>query len=284
MNLTLKWDQSKLDYFAGEAPKRFAYATDRALTNTVKRIQQAEFARARSAFTIRKEKLFFGSAGRPGGLAARITQFPSARKGIFWAEITAGNDDKGRASKGGPILYTGFEAGFERKPFTPGAKNVAVPITGGARPTKASAVTPAFTFAKMRLAGYKGSRRLTRNTRSRKNLSALTLLGEYGVVRDPVKFDHVPGSQDIQYKGANRTYVSFSKRFPLGAVFQRTGSGAKGGRLLWAFERPWHQAPVLEFVRTAESIASKYFAEETEAALQDALQHDALKAVRLAGA
>jgi len=282
MNIALKWDQSQLDVFTGQLPKRLTYATVNALRATQERIQQAEFDRARSVFAIRKQAFFFGSSGRPGGVAARLTVRPSVKKGIAYAEIEGGSLPKGgdELSSYRRLLYGGFETGAERKPFTPGAKSLAVPRTGGpARPTSASGITPELTFAKMRLSAFykppgRGKQlKLTRNTRSRKNLG-VGLMGEYGRVALP---SHDKG---IQWKGQNRTFIAFTAKRPLGAVLQRTGKDTL--RLVWLFARPFNLDQRLEFVKTAEAAAAGFFREECERQVQDVLEHDAKKALRAA--
>lgn len=282
MDIKLKWDQSQLDIFAGELPRRFAYASVNALTATAKRIQQAEFNRARSVFAIRKQAFFFGTDRRVGGVAARITTFPSVKRGIAFAEIEGGALPRGGDELGNyrRLLYGGFETGLDRRPFTPGAKNVAVPRTGGpARPTSRASITPELTFARMRLqAFYKApgtgrQLKLTRNTRSRKRLG-VGMLGEFGRLALP---SHDKG---ISWKGANRTFMVFNSKHPLGAVLQRTGSSTL--RLVWLIERPFQLDRRLEFVRTAEATAARFFAEETARQIEDVLKHDVTRAIRIA--
>lgn len=281
MNLRLRWDQSQLETFTGQLPRRFAYASVNALRSTARRIQLAEFERARSVFAIRQERFFFGTAARPGGVAARLSVQPSVKKGIAYAEIEAGtvggNAEKPFSSQR-RLLYAGFETGIRRTPFTPGAKSIAVPRTGGpARPSRRSPITPELTFAKMRLqAFYKPpgrgqQRKLTRDTRSRKGLG-VGLTGEYGRVSLP---SHDKG---IQWKGANRTFLIFPREHPLGIVLQRTGP--RSARLAWFMTPPFSLDHRLRFVRTAYRVAERYFREECEKQVQDVLRHDTLKALR----
>lgn len=283
MNIRLKWDQAQLEVFAGELPKRFAYASVNAVAATAKRIQLAEFARARSVFQIRKQAFFFGTDARVGGVAARITTFPSVKRGIAFAEIEGGALPRGGDELGSyrRLIYGGFEAGLERKPFTPGAKSVAVPRTGGpARPTAGAPITPELTFARMRLQafykapGSKGRQlKITRKTRSRKGLG-VGVLGEFGRLALP---SHDKG---IQWKGAHRTFIQFTKAHPLGRVMQRTSADSL--RLVWLFERPFQLDRRLEFLRTAETVAARYFAEETARQVEDVLKHNAARALRVA--
>jgi hypothetical protein len=283
VNIKLKWDQSQLDVFAGSLPKRFAYASVNALKATVKRVQLAEFARARSVFSIRKQAFFFGTDKRVGGVAARITTFPSVKRGIAFAEIEGGALPRGGDELGSfrRLLYGGFETGLERRPFTPGAKSVAVPRTGGpARPTAGAPITPELTFARMRLQAFFKSRgpggrqlKLKRNTRSRKGLG-VGVLGEFGRLALP---SHDKG---ISWKGAQRTFMIFNAKHPGGAVLQRTSSSTV--RLVWLTKRPFQLDRRLEFLRTAETAAATFFAEETARQIEDVLKHDAAKALRVA--
>lgn len=274
--IRLRWDQQDLDVFVGQLPKRFAYASVNALRETVKRVQQAEFAQARSAFTIRKERFFFGTDKRVGGIAARVTQFPSVKKGIAFAEIEAGklprqNDE---ISVGRRLLYAGFETGFTRTSFTPGARNVAAPRTGGpARPTRQSPIVPEYTFAKLRMQAFYKGKNVTRPLRKAKKQRA-GLLGEYGRLVLPTE------AGGVQWKGRNRTFIVFSRKHPEGEVLQRQGRGNESLRLVWMFMKPFPVKPRLEFVSTAQRVAGQFFREETERQVQDVLQHDLKKALR----
>lgn len=278
MNIALKWDQSQLEFFAGQLPKRLAYASVNALRATQERIQQAEFDRARSIFTIRKQAFFFGTDKRVGGVAARLTVRPSVKKGIAYAEITGGALPKGgdELSSYRRLLYGGFETGTQRDPFTPGAKSVAVPRTGGpARPTRSDAIAKPFTFAGMQLRAFYRGKKLKRQTRSRKNLG-VGVLGEYGRLAIP------RGTEGVQWKGRDRTFIVFTAKRPLGQVMQRMGRGKEAMRLVWLFEQPFKLHSKLEFVKTAEAAAAGFFREECERQVQDVLRHDATKALRAA--
>jgi hypothetical protein len=276
VNIGLSWDQSQLDAFVGTLPKKLAYATINAIADTAKEIQQAEFQRARSIFTIRNQSFFFGNGGRVGGVAARITHFPKLTDPTPFADIEAGTLPSGsdELSSNRRLLYSRFEDGGTRLPFTPGAKSVAVPITGGpARPSADSPIDPAFTFAKLQLRAFYRGTKLTRQTRSRKNLP-VGIIGEYGRVGIPT------GTPGVQWKGKNRTFILFTAEHPQGAVFERTGAGAI--RMVWSFVPPFAIDKRLEFVSLAQSVAQRFFAEACERQVQDALTHDVLKAVALA--
>jgi hypothetical protein len=276
VKINLSWDQSQLDVFTGLVPKKLAYATVNAIANTALAIQQAEFARARQEFTIRRQSFFFGSGGRVGGVAARITQFPSVKKGIAYAEIEAGTLPKGgdELSSIRRLLYAKFEEGGVRTPFTPGAKSVAEPVVGGpARPSKTDPIAGPYTFARLQLRAYYKGTKLTRQTRSRANLG-VGILGEYGRLKIPT------GAPGIQWKGKERTFILFSERLPLGGVFQRVGP--KDIRLVWAFHAPFPIDHRLQFIATAQRVAGTFFVEECQRQVQDVLTHDVLKAVRFA--
>ena len=285
MNIQLAWDQSQLDQFIGQVPRRLAYATVNAINLTAVRIQQAEFARARSLFTIRKEAFFFGTTDRPGGAAARLRK-ASVSKGVPFAELTAGTLPNGGDATGNRrLLYSKFEAGGMRTPFV--GKNVAEPVLQGpARPSKSDPINPAFTFQRLGFkAFYKASKgvgrvRLTHlpGSAARARLAAEgnalpdDVLGLAG--RGPGRTAISRDSKGITWRGREGTYISFSERFPHGAVFQRTGVGKKAGRLVWVFDPPFQLERNLEFVGTAQAVAATYFAEECAKQVQLMLDHD----------
>ena len=271
MDIKLKWDQSQLDQFIGQVPRRLAYATVNAINLTAKRIQQDEFARARSVFQIRKQQFFFGSDSRVGGVAARITQFASVGKAVPFAEITAGKLPGGGDGGTGfsRLLYGRFEAGGTREPFTPGAKSVAVPILGRpARPSIAAGVPPAFTFSGLKFREYWDGQKLTKGNRWTKKGTGSGLLAEYGRLQ-------IPGREKgVQWKGLQRTFIAFTAAHPRGAVFQRFGPGKDGIRIIWVFEAPFPIDTRLQFVATAQATAATYFVQECAKQVQLVLDHD----------
>jgi hypothetical protein len=248
----------------------------------------------RAKFLIRKPDLFFGKGGRVGGLAARMVSqgkgqgsFASVARGRTFVEIEVGTMPEAEGRR--RFLLAGFESGMLRTSFTPGAKHVAVPLTGGARPIPAGPVPKEMTFAGMALRAYykppKGSvlakvgkgkmRKLTRQTRSRKDLP-VGMLGEYGRVAIPM---HTPG---ILWRGKHGTFIMFTEKMPEGAVFERIGRGAgrSSRRMIWRFEPPFKLDQRLHWIELAVATANRVFPEEAKKALDDALSHEGAKLLR----
>ncbi len=278
MDIQLKWDQSQLDQFANLVPKRLAYATVNAISETAKRIQQAEFARARSAFVIRKQQFFFGAGARVGGVAARITKFPSVSKGVYFAEITAGELPQGGDGGTGRrrLLYGRFEAGGTREPFTTGAKSVAVPILGRARPSVSGPVDPRLTFARLQLREFYNGKKVRGPGRWTKKGTGVGVLGEFGALTAPTPTSHAARTQ---WKGKERTFLAFTAAHPRGAVFQRFGPGKDQIRIIWSFVAPFAIDTRLQFVRTAQATAAGFFAQECDRQLKAVLEHEETKRV-----
>jgi hypothetical protein len=107
--------------------RKISYGTQVAINGTIKAIQTFEQQRVQSEFTVRKSAFILRQAAVIRG-ASGGTGFVSIKKGSYEARIQVGQKDR--------LLLSDFERGAERLPFTPGAKSVAVPITGSAaRPT-----------------------------------------------------------------------------------------------------------------------------------------------------
>lgn len=277
--IRLTWDQSSLDAFVGELPKRLAYANVNSVRETLTGIQQLWIKRTDDVLEIRNRQFFFGSAARPGGAAARITTMPSlssgkgiGSNGVVFGEIEAGTVPRGGDALGGhrSLLFTAFEFGGTRTPFTPGAKSVAAPRTGVARPSEQSAIDPALTFAKMQLRAYYRGKKLTRQSRSRK-------AGTIGMHGRTEITAHTPG---VQWKGKNRTFLIFTKAHPRGVVKQRTGKGEI--RTAWSYIAPFQIPPELGLIELAQSVGQRLFLEAGKRQVQEMLSHDTIKALRSA--
>jgi hypothetical protein len=226
--------------------KRLAYAVVNAINKTALRIQEAERERVSRAFIVRKRDFIMREA-------AIVKPFASVKQTRQYAEIAVG--DKQR------LLLAKFEKGAERKPFTPGAKSVAVPLLGRpARPSIANPVPPAFRFSGMKLRAFYKGKRLTTRRRGRKT-SAVDLHGEYGRVSLP----QPEASGGIQWKGENRTFLlPITARAPFGAVFQRIGPKRDDIREIWSFRRGVRLDDRLQFVVTAQRVAAQWFGEDLE--------------------
>ncbi len=230
----------KLELVAGDkGSKRFVYAVVNAINSTAKLVQAGEIEHVRDVFTVRKTDFLLGTPSRPGGAAARIKPFASVKDARPYAEISVGASS---ATAQRTLLLSQFEAGGIRKPFTPGAKAVGVPITGRpARPSIGREVPPAFTFAGLKLRPYRAGRKLSRKAHA-------ATIG-------------VPGGKDaVQWKGENRTFIiRKADGAPQGGVFQRTGKERGDIREIIEFRKNDPIDKRLGFVVTANRIADVWF-------------------------
>jgi hypothetical protein len=252
--------------------KRLAYATVNALNTAAAQVQQDEFANVRSKFTIREDRVFFGSPGKPGGVAAKLFR-ASVKKAITSAELDVGREAEYSHSTGerkqGFILAM-FERGGTRSPRY-GARSLAVPITGGARPTKQSRIAREFTFSAMQLRAYEHGRKV--RGRGRKGSRGLGVLGEYGRLFPPggsAEERRAFGLPVHQYRGRNRTFLLTQTRtLPFGGVFQRVGKNQV--RLLWKFQPSIPIDARLGFLPLTRAKFNKYF--------RDAFHHETILAL-----
>ena len=214
--------------------KRIRYAIVNATNRTAKGVQIKQRENAARTFTIRKTEFIRREVAK--------IDFASVSKGIYEARVYVGQKRR--------LLLSEFEKGGTRRGFV--GKNVAVPVLGGARPTKQSEIPAQFRFSQMRLKAYRGNRKLTRKARGR-HVRDYGVFGEYGRLALPERGNRV------QWKGKNRTYL-----VPGVGVFQRTGPGQS--RLLWHFQPSVRLLPQLRFIVTgtdvARSLFDRYLAQE----------------------
>jgi ribonucleotide reductase beta subunit family protein with ferritin-like domain len=221
MKIDLQIDSTQMVLRLKNGERRLAYAAVNAINNTAKRIQAVERDRVEQVFTVRKKDFMRREA-------AVIKPFASVKQGRAFAEIAAGQKPR--------LLLSMFERGGERGPFTPGAKNVAIPVKGSpARPTFRSEVPEALTFKKLRFRKTRaiGTTPTGKAKRSKKKTSGIWF-GEQG------------------------TYM-----IPGVGVFQRKTS-ERVRRLLYSFKPSVHLNTRLHFVQTAEKEAQRWFHEEME--------------------
>lgn len=153
MQITLRTDTSSLLLRLRNGERRLAYAVVNAINATAKRIQAIERDRVEDVFTIRKSAFMRREA-------AVIKPFASVGQGRAHAEIAVGQKPR--------LLLSAFERGGEKKPATPGAARVAVPVTGGpARPTFPQTVPPELRIGKLRFDRTKTGRRRAGVTRTK---------------------------------------------------------------------------------------------------------------------
>ncbi len=250
MRIDVQFDSSRLQQRFGLAERDLPLVAIKAINETMLRIQEAEIENVRSKFVVRKPAFLFGTPARPGGAAARISPFASIGQGRPYAEISV---SASTMSGNRRLLLGEFEAGGERRPFTPGAKAVAIPLQGRpARPSFRAGVPYAYSFAGLRFRGYVGSHRLTRKQ--------ATLIGEFGRVHLP---EHE--SNSIQWKGRNRTFIlTRTRNAPEGGVFERIGKGRDAIRMIYAFRSGIRIDRRLGFIAIARRVADEWFPDELE--------------------
>lgn len=232
-------------------PKRFAYAIERSGNETLKLIQKTEFEHVEDRLIIRNRPFFFGSVDRPGGAAARITRFFSVRDGRPFGEVAI--QASSQASQRTLLLGEFERGGGLRRPFTPGAKNVAVPITGRpARPSINRGVPPAFTIAGLKLKAYRGKRVVKRPGKSKTPERGF---GDSGAV--VASFDRL---NNVQWKGLQRTFVlTRTPGADHGGVFQRFGPERGDIREIYAFLPPFPLEDKLDWEPTAQLVGDRWF-------------------------
>lgn len=256
MKIDLRIDAAPLVLRLEKGERRLAYAVVNAINNTAKRVQEAERLHVQSSFQIRRPKFFFGLPARPGGAAARIRPFANVRQGRAYAEVAV-SPPPGRGLVSGRLLLSIFERGGERTPSSPGAKHVAVPITGGpARPTFASQIPKEYTWAGMRLAAYRGGKRVKR-AGQRAGRRDETVFGTEG--RANIPFERT----STQWKGRQRTFIAVST-MGTGGVYQRTGPKKHDISLVYLFQKPMQLKQRMHWLETAEQTANTWFGEEME--------------------
>jgi len=234
--------------------RRLAYAVAGALNATARDIQAAEHENVRRKFIVRNERFLFGSPGRPGGAAGRISPFANAKQGRPFVEVSVSASTMGGSRR---LLLGIFEEGGERKPFTPGAQSVAVPLEGRpARPSIRRGVPPQYTFQGLRFRAFHRGRRMPVK---RASGSEATLFGEYGRRGD------VQRDSGIQWKGAERTFIlTHTKREEFGGVFQRIGPKRGDIREIYAFRRGIQLPSRLGFIAIARRVTSERFQSHLE--------------------
>lgn len=225
--ITVSIDATRPLEMLSNSDRKIGYALVNALNATAKDIQAKQRANVRERFTVRREQFIMREAAK-----IDFAKFSTAR---FQASVSVGQKPR--------LLLSEFEKGGTRRGFV--GKNVAVPLVGGARPSKEAEIPRAFTFAGMRLKAYRGKKRLTRKARGR-HVRDFGVFGEFGRLALP------EAGNRVQWRGANRTYL-----VPGVGVFQRTGP--ESTRLLWAFRPSVRLLPKLQFIVTGTDVARRSF-------------------------
>lgn len=225
--------------------RRIGYALVNALNNTAKDIQREQRANVSRLFTVRKKEFIMREAA--------YISFANLTKGVFQASVSVGNQKSPKAR----LLLPQFETGGQRKGFV--GKTVAVPLVGGARPSKESEIPQAFRFAGMGLQAFRGGKKLTRKMRGN-HKRGYGVFGEYGRLALP------DAGNKVTWRGKSRTYL-----VPHVGVFQRTGPGQT--RMLWAFHPSVKLLPVLHFIVNATAIARTAFPRYLKREVDEAFAH-----------
>lgn len=234
--------------------KRQRYAISNAINSTLLAIQASVPAHMqKQGFVVRKKQYFFGGGARRGGVANNISDFAKPVSGKLFGriDVRAGNVNSNRR-----LLLKQFEHGGTRRPMTPGAKNVAVPLLGRpARPNVAQGVPPQYSFAGLRFRKFVGGKKVVRKMRGG-HKRGVGVLGEYG----RLELDRALAESQAQWKGQQRTFIlNHSRGTKYGGVFQRIGPGRAGVRLLYAFVHNPQLPATLEFEKNAKQVANVKF-------------------------
>jgi hypothetical protein len=256
MNINLTIDPKELILRLDKGQKRLAFAAVNAINATARDVQTASHEHVRSKFIIRsqRQQFFFGLPGRPGGVAGRIRPFASVGQGRAYAEVSISAPTTSSSRR---TLLPEFEQGGTRKPMTPGAKSIAVPLEGRpARPSIRGPVPPQFTFQGLRFAAFRGTKRLRKKTTRSGDVS---IFGEFGRRQDSDR------EGKVQWKGRERTFIlGPTRRAPFGGVFQRVGKGRDDIRMIYAFLPSVRLDGRLEFIPVATEVAERQFKEHME--------------------
>lgn len=229
--------------------KRTAYAVAGALNKTIKTVQGAQVYEADRNFSMRRD----GFVRRQVSVIQR-KDFASAKLGVMQARTHVGNRDR--------LLLAGFNVDDVRRPFTPGAKRVAVPV-GPARPRRGAPVPEQFTFRRLRLVKKTRSSRLLRGSSKRRKA-------------DVVFRRRKTSTGAVQFLGANRTFILMkTAKAPEGGVFQRIGPKRDDIRMIYSFVRPFRLGHKLHHVEIGETVARRWFAANLKAEVEKTLAYQA---------
>lgn len=222
--------------------RKLAFAVVNAINNTLKQAQLDVRAEARRDFEIRNERFVMREI-------AVISPFANVKQGRPYGDIQVGNPNQPKPR----LLLPLFEEGAKREPFTPGAKRVAVPLTGSAaRPSFSAPVPKALRFTALRFS-------LTRPK------------GDVPEGKKRAPRTKKAEGQPIRY-GRLGTYL-----VPSVGVFQRTGDES---RLLYAFDADVRLRPTLGFEDTVRRSIDRWMGEYLERELVDVLSHEAARGAR----
>jgi len=230
--------------------KQILYATVNAITRAMKDAQKREQANARAKLHLR------GGAGEQLIMrsVAKISQFPSAKKGIIFGEFGL-DQPKPR------MLLTGLELGGQKTPFM--GSRVAVPLTGSsARPTIEDTVP-----GNLRLTALQLQPPLSHAQRQQRKSIKGGTRKETAALRK--NFTRAAGVNSV-WKGKERTYM-----IPAIGVFQRSGSGTGStSRLIYKFVPRPNLRPMLGFTDLATSVGGELLARYMNEEIAKSVAHN----------
>lgn len=255
--IKVDWDASQLLAVLGDPRKprnarKMAYAMVNALNATAIRGQTEAREHVRRTFALRTPQ----TARFIERNAAIIDPRASVPQGRDYVEIAVSNKPR--------LLLPHFERGARRRPFTPGAKRVAVPVIGSAaRPHWLAEVPPAMRFKALALRPQisKAGRKLIRDT--------ARVRGDRKASSRNVRALNVFVGQVTPWQGKHRTFMLTKLRGVgagggSGAVFRRFGSGRNDIELLYWLDTDVQLPPTLRFAWTARQAALYWAREELE--------------------
>ncbi len=264
MQVNLAVDTRQLDQFVGLAPKRLAYACANAINATGERIQVDIRAGLAQRMTLRARTQPFVLR------QAAILKKASPSQGRPYADVSVGQ-------KPG-LLLSQYETGGERRPMV--GRRAAVPVYGNAaRPTWQQSVPTAFTFKGMGFIKQKSKAKAGRFVSILGGKKARRTKSVWGKADTAFRL-HITAAGQRQWKGRRRTFILTSTmKAPAGGVFQRVGPGRDDIRMIYSFVGDQHLPALLEFYRTAQESAQRYFSEALDQQIDDILVHDVMKAL-----
>lgn len=252
----------------GAKRQRFAIAS--AINTTLRAIQASVPEHMRKqGFVVRNRKFLFGGTKFASGAANKITDRANPTAGRQFGRIAVQANSFSSSRR---FLLAQFERGGQRKPMTPGAQSVAIPLLGRpARPSIAQPVVPAYTFAGLKFKKFVGGKELKAKRRGRKT-AASGFFAEYG----RQQLDRVLGDSSVQWKGALRTFIlPRSKHAPHGGVFQRIGRGPDGLRMIYSFRKDVRLDANLRFAANADRVTQRTFKQALLAEVHSTLKFHA---------
>ena len=227
--ISVRVDSARVLALLKKAEKRMAYAIVNSINATAKDVQAAEKAEVARRFTLRKRDFILREI-------AIIQPFASVPQKRYEAMIRVGSKRR--------LLLANFEKGFTREPFTNFADGkVAVPIIGGARPTKARSVPEDLWIQRLNLRKKSGAHKVSGGGQTVGNLGAYV----------------VPGI----------------------GIYRRIASGAS--KILYVFKSPFRIPPRLNWMAVARRAVASNFSKHLAREVSDTLAKHSAESIKSLG-